>query len=713
MSASLSAPPGMQAPWPTLREEIGLLEGPRQPDGQPGWTLHDPVRNRFFAINWAGFEILKRWSYADPDTIAGSVSAATTLRLEAEDVSGFVEFLTRNDLLQPPLGNSAKRFAERLDKMQGTPLKWLIHHYLFFRVPLWNPDAWLQRYLPIARLLATPLFAALTLCALVFGLWQVVLQWDGFVTSFVNTFTWSGLVSYGVALVVVKWLHELGHAFTARHLGCRVPAMGVAFLVMFPMAYTDTNETWRLKSHRQRLRVACAGILTELGIAAWAVLAWAMLPEGDLRSVAFVLATVSLLATLAINASPFLRFDGYFILSDLIDMPNLHERSFALARWHLRERLFDLREPKPEVFAPRRERALIVFAWMTWLYRLVVFIGIALLIYGLFFKLLGVVLFIVELAWFIAMPVRREVLEWKQRWPVIKRRRRSLLTALLLVLLVGVLLVPWPTRVGTSGVLKPATVLPLHAPGAAYVVGPARPADGSRVGAGELIFELAAPELDLRQRLALSRIERLRRDLASAGFDERSRLTMRSLRDELATTEAELVAIETELAAYTLRASFDGVLRDVPPELGPGQWVSAREQLGVLVAPGGQVVETYLDEAAVARVAVGDRAMFLADGRGSGAVRLTVRRVDADATRVLQSGLLTAQAGGHVLARERRDELVPERAIYRVVLAPDPGQSLDDRQVLRGDVVIHGRWESPVMPYLRNAMAVLVREFGF
>src|SRR5690606_28730458 len=106
--------------------------------------------------------------------------------------------------------------------------------------------------------------------------------------------------------------------------------------------------------------------------------------------------------TLLINVSPFMRFDGYFILMDWLGFANLHGRSFALARWHLRKVLLGWRDPVPEAFAPRQQLSLILFAWATWLYRLVLFLGIAVLVYQFFIKLVGIFLFLVEIAWFVA-----------------------------------------------------------------------------------------------------------------------------------------------------------------------------------------------------------------------------------------------------------------------------------------------------------------------
>ena len=101
--------------------------------------------------------------------------------------------------------------------------------------------------------------------------------------------------------------------------------------MLWPVAYTDTNEVWKLTRRDQRLKVAAAGIATELTIAVWAMLAWVWLPDG-LRAMAFLLATTTWVSTVLINASPFMRFDGYFLLSDFLQMPNLHARAFALAR---------------------------------------------------------------------------------------------------------------------------------------------------------------------------------------------------------------------------------------------------------------------------------------------------------------------------------------------------------------------------------------------
>ena len=698
---------------PGLRQELDLLPGPTLPDGQPSWTLHDPVRNQFFRIDWPTLEILQRWDMDDPQQIAREVNAHTTLSLDAQDVQQVAQFLVQHQLVQVTAGGGASQMAQQLARLQGSPLKWLLHHYLFFRVPLIKPDAWLGRWLPVARWFASPTFAWMTGLALLVGLAQVARRWDVFAASLVDTFNLEGLLAYGVALFVVKLLHELGHAFTAKHYGCRVPAMGVAFLVMWPVAYTDTNETWRLTNRFERLRVASAGIATELVIAVWATLAWAILPEGSAQSAAFVLATTSWVATLAINASPFMRFDGYFILMDALDMPNLHGRSFALARWKLREWLFGLDEPEPEHFEPRTRLALLAFAWCTWLYRLVLFLGIALLVYHFFFKALGVLLFAVEILWFIWFPIRSELQAWRERWPLIRQRSRTRRSAWLFVLLMALFILPWPGRISASAVLRPQETWPVFAPSGARV--DALPhAHGARVQAGQALLQLYVPDLASRERMLQARLEQQRWQAATAGFDEDMRKRWQATEQVAQTTAAELQGLQAEQHLYVPSAPYDGRFLLADPDLRTGQWVGKKEQLALLLREGSSWrVETWLDEDDIARVHVGQKAFFTLDSASTGGLWLRVSAIDRDAARVLPRRELAATLGGHILTREKNGQHVPERAVYRVALDVQDMSPELQHMSWRGKLTVHADWSSPAARYMRQLVAVLVRELGF
>ncbi|HSW20914.1 MAG TPA: HlyD family efflux transporter periplasmic adaptor subunit [Ramlibacter sp.] len=695
---------------PALREELDLLPGPHLADGQPSWTLHDPVRNLFFQIDWASFAILSRWPLGEAPRIAAAVNAETTLQLEAADVERLAAFLQDNQLVQAPAG-AAPRCAELLRRKRGSKAQWLLHNYLFLRVPLVRPDAWLARWAPRLGLLFSRGFLQLTVLAGVLGLWSVYRQWDHFSATLVDMLSWNGLLAYGLTLVSVKVLHELGHAFTAKRFGCRVPTMGVALLVLWPVAYTDTNEVWKLTRRQQRLQVAAAGIATELAIAAWAGLAWAWLPEGGLKTAAFLLSTTTWVSTVLVNASPFMRFDGYFLLSDALQLPNLHTRSFALARWDLRQRLFGLGAPPPEHLPRLRQAALILFAYATWLYRLVLFLGIAFLVYHFFVKAVGILLFAVELGLFVLFPIWTEMKIWRKRWPAIRNSRRARATGLGLVLLALVCLVPWPTRVSTSALLQPQEALVLYAPQHARIVALPQP-DGSRVAVGATLLVMQSPDLAVRTAQAGARRERLSWQSATAGFDAEQRKQWQVLNEQFATAKAEAQTITADAVRYAPVAPYAGVLRDLDPDLRVGDWVSQGEVLARLVREGPQQVVTYVDDADVHRIAPGDRALFVSDGRDGPLLHLEVVRIDRDASRVLNEAELASTAGGHVLAREKNGLLYPERAIYRVLLKVD-GDGAAPQHAWRGQVAIAGAWEAPGLRFLRFAASVLMRESGF
>lgn len=696
---------------PPLREELALLPGPVLGDGQPSHTLHDPVRNQYFQVGWPAFEILCRWHLGDPDAIAEAITRDTTLHLDARDVEDVIGFLKENQLLQPPYG-SAKEYSARLKVQRGSIGKWLLHNYLFFRVPIWHPDRWLTHWAGRFDFLYTKAFVYLTLSALVLGLTQIYRHWESFSATLVDTLTWPGMVSYGLALAAVKILHEFGHAVTAKRFGCRVPTMGVAFLVLWPVAYTDTNEVWKLTDKHRRLHVAAAGVAVELLIAIWATMAWGLMPDGGAKAIAFLLATTTWVSTIAVNASPFLRFDGYFLLSDWLCMPNLHARAFALARWDLRERLFALGEPTPEEGARQRILGLIIFAYITWLYRLTVFLGIATLVYTFFIKAVGILLFIVEIGWFVLLPLARELDAWRHRWSSIRNSRRARRSGLFGLAALIMFFLPWPSRIEATGLLRPADQFVIYAPLHARVASMPTPT-GGHVKEGELLLQFAAPDLESRESILLARWERLRWQASAGVFDSEQRAQWQLSQEQLATAEAELSSIQADAARYAPRAPFNGVLRDVDPDMRLGTWLSAQEPVARLVAEKGQVAIAYLDENEVGRVAVGDPATFFADGMDGPVLPLEIIGIDKDSNRTLPEAELSSLYGGGILVREKKGLLYPEHSIYRVTLRARNSDDEAATHSWRGKIVISGNSASPGLRYLRSGIALLWREAGF
>jgi putative peptide zinc metalloprotease protein len=696
---------------PALRDDLLVYVGPSNSAGEPSWTIHDIARNRFFRVDWLTFEIVGRWSFGDPDAIAENVNTHTTLHATTDDVRDVSKFLIDNELIRASFAGSAAFFADRRRQRKRTWSQWLLHNYLFIRIPLVKPDAFLERLLPYVAFLGSALFLKITLAVLLFGLWQMFRQSDLLAASFVDMLNPAGFASYMVAIVGVKILHELGHGFVSRHYNCRVPTMGVALLVLWPVAYTDTTETWKLDDKYKRLRVACAGVITELTIAAWASAAWALLPDGAARDLMFLLATTTWISALLVNFNPLMRFDGYFILSDWLDIPNLHDRAFALARWHSRRLVLGVAEKPPEVLPARTRRVLIALAWVTWLYRLVLYLGIALLVYHFFIKLVGILLFAVEMWWFILKPVTRELSTWWERraeWRGSRRVRRNTLIASALVAL---LFAPLPTRVRATAILSPEQLTRIYAPEGGRLA--VRPASGASVTAGQTVAVIESSNVDRQRDLLEAKIDALQRQVAAAAFDAQMRPQLLVLQSELAAAEASLDSVSRQASRLELRAPFAGRIVDVDPELSAGDWLGKGTELAVVAGSGSWRAVAYLSETEARRVSSGDPAMFFPGRQAGTAIGLVVEAVDADSTRTLPDARFASSAGGDVSTRKVGDRLVPDSAVYRVTMRAAKVPPTIAAQSWRGQVVIRGDWSSTGARYLEAALAVVVREAGF
>lgn len=675
--------------------------------------LHDPAGNRFFQIGWPAFEMLSRWPLDDPEAIVASVNAETTLRLTMDDFESLVRMLHHQHLLVAASPADTGRLAHAAAAHKLSHAMWLLKHYLMIRVPLWRPMPFLRRFARYADIAYRPAFWIVVGLMAATGLVLVSRRWDEFIHTFHGYADLRGLIAIGAAIGCAKVLHEFGHAFTAHRYGCRVPTMGIALLVMVPVLYTDTTEAWKVPGRAERLRIGAAGMLTELALAALATLAWSVLPDGPLRAGAFLLATTTWIGTLTINASPFMRFDGYFLLSDWLDMPNLHDRAFAFGRWWMRERLFGFGDPQPEPCAPKRRRFLIAFSFATWLYRLVVFFSIALVVYHAFFKALGLMLFFVEFGWFIVRPIGREIAACWHRRADLRWRRETRRTAIVGALLLGFLVLPWHGGVGAPAVLGPLRAQGLYAPEAAYVTGDETIArDGQRVHMGDVLAVLASPDLTHRLQAAQTDEALLNWQVEQQPFDDRLLEQGVALRRRWDAARETVAGLKAQVAQLTLRAPFDGVVQ-TDDALAPGTWLPRGEHVFDVVGPVGVKGEAFVGEDDAARVAAGDSVDFVASLPELGAVHCRVEAVDRVNVATLDAPSLASVYGGPLPVQQQpgTHQLVPLAALYRVRIGECPARTAWPREI-DGTATIGGARQSFAWRALKNLASVLRREGG-
>lgn len=693
---------------PSLREELQLLPAAANNDGSPAWMILDPVVNRFYRIGWLDFELLLRWGQGQASHIVNEVNRETTLHVDEHDIDGLMRFLQQHNLFQANSTAQVNALQQQAQEQKKNISQWLLQHYLFFRIPLVRPQQLLQKTFPYVAWLYSKTTAWGLFFLAVLGLYLVSRQWDNFTATLINQLGFESLFGFAIALIIAKSLHELAHAFTATRYGIRVAHMGVAMVVMFPMLYTDTSESWKLSRWQQRMAIACAGMVAELGLAVIATLGWCLIPDGAMRDAMFYLATTSWVLTLLINVSPFLRFDGYFILADMLDMPNLHERAGVTAKVWLRRLLLDIQDDWPVTEDASWRPWLIVFAVVTWVYRLFVYIGIALLVYFFFFKLAGVVLFIIELFVFIGRPVWSELMIWRQRrneMSVTKKKQWLIFFVGLLLFL----LIPWHTSISSVGWLHSAQQQVIFSP----IAGKLQQLPAvDEVKQGQTLFVLNSPDLSLSESKARSMAEHTWRELNGlVGIvdGEQQRHSLMSRYDQYV---AEANFYQQQQQRLELKASFSGRLYDVDPYLAQGVWVKSRQPLAMLADDKSWVVEAYLPETDVGRVTIGANVRVRLREKNPYFIRGVVDSIDISPLASLPHSMLDASSGGPIAtAVHGKDKLQPRDVLFRVRIdLAEPPRSM---RMGLADVVVQGEMRAWLPEQLKRLASVLIRESGF
>lgn len=696
---------------PSLREDLQLTAGAPTADGSPTWVLVDPVRAKYFQIGWTAYQILSRWHGRSAEAVVSQIQAETTCRVTRKDLEDFLRFLYGNHLVRDPPQGGYQSYVAQAQAAESQWLMWLVHHYLFFKIPLVRPDRFLRATLPYVEWIFAKSTARFIGLIGLTGVYLISRQWDTFMATMLHLFTPRGFALYALCLVVVKVFHELGHAYTATRYGCRISTMGIALVLMVPMLYSDTSDAWKLTSRRQRAAIGAAGMVVECSLAALAVFVWCFLDGGVARSLAFIVATTSLALGLAVNLNPFMRFDGYYVLSDLLGVPNLHDRAFAFGQWQLRRLLFGLETPIPEPVSAGRRRFLIGFAWTTWAYRFLLFLGIAFIVYHFFFKLLGLILFALEIGWFILLPITRELKAWWTLRGVIREKRRAWVSAGVLVSVTIAFFVPWSNRINLPAMLESTPYAMIYTPVPGRIVDLALK-EGSEVQRGEMLVTLESPTLEKDVALTRKRIEverlRDRRQFLDQQELTKHQVNLEALKARL----SQLEGLLQQQRNLSLTAPIAGRVTDCAEALRIGRWINKELPLAYVIDPTGEELHALALETDVGYLRPGQSARFIPEGSERPSLKAQVVEIRDIDESVLTVPYLASLYGGEVPIREDAGrKLRPDTSVYRVTLhlVQQPPRW---NQAVRGTVLLEGPRISIAQRAWEKSIRILIRESG-
>lgn len=691
-------------PLPSLAPRLRLTRAPDE-RGEPAYTLHDPVANSYFRIDWVAFECLSRMtSCRSAAALRDMVERETTLTVTMAQIADIVSFLGKNGLLSLRDQDVAGVRAEM-------PLwKKIFHRYLFFSLPLFQPQGFLERTYKYLRWAYHPLFIRAMLLFLAVMMVMTALRLDEFMNSFAGIMSAEGVLAVLIVFGSVKIVHEFAHAYTAVRYGVRVPHMGVAFMVMYPVLYTETTGSWILASRRERFHIGVAGITAELWLAALALAVWQVAPAGGMaQTLAFLVVAVSMAGSLLVNLNPLMRFDGYYMLSDATGFDNLQHRACAFARYSLRRVLFGWADTQPEDLPQRDVRFLTLFGFALLVYRFFLFMGIGILVYHVFFQPLGFMLMVLEIGWFIGLPVWNELRVWWRSRDRLMSAGRGRVSLMALVLILAVLVVPWRTTTALPAMIHASSYEVMYTPYAARIA-KMEAEDGQEVAQGDILAVLESPALDHDSAQAqrdVERLENLRR--RAQAMPEALRSDELSM-EALDTARRKLAALRDQQDRLIMRAPFSGKIRDKGAEIVEGRYVMAGEALFSVVNTGRVAVTAYATESQRETIRADDSAIFLSIQRDRRAESLRVRSAATAGTTTPAWPELVSIHGGPLAADpDEKGQAVTRRTLYEISATGDqaaPGESL------RGTLQVQGPARSILSSWIKDIVSLGRREAG-
>lgn len=657
--------------------------------GQAWVLLEDGYSHRFFRVSPQAYEFLRA---LDGQRTVDEIWQDLARRHPEgtpgqEEVVRLLSQLHLSSLLYFKEQPHADAIVERLKKQRSRELMGKLLSFMFWRFPLFGLDKWLDPILPFIRACTGRVAGLVWLAAVCWGAATAFEHWGAISNGSEGLLSLSNLPWLYLATTLVKVVHELAHAFVCKRYGGQVPTFGVMVLVLAPLPYVDASASWGLRNKWQRAYVGAAGMLAELFLAALACVVWAATSDGTVHSMAFNVMIVGSLSSLIFNGNPLLRYDAYYILSDLVEMPNLYQKAQAQWLHYGSKYLFGLRE-HPEPAQDRAERAWFTgYGALAFIYRWVITLGVLAYVADQWFGV-GVVMAITTAITMVLMPAAK-LWTWLRVASGTHRARAIVaMGAMVLGLWALLFVLPLPHALRLPGVLEARQSSPIYLQAAARLREmPVR--HGQRVKKGELLARFDSPELSLQLELVQGQIAETRAQLG---------LALSSTPSEVAPLQGRLDALtarraETQklLASLEVRAPQDGEW--VAPSLHErlDGWVDRAQPVGEVVDRSALRFAAVLPQADAAELSaelgtlapVANSELRLAGRRGEALNLASLRMVPYQRQRLMSPSLGFGGGGDVAIRPDDSSGTTAAEAFFEIQAEFAPGG-------LPTDLAMHG-----------------------
>ena len=627
--------------------------------GQAWYSLHDRLSGRVHRVSPAAYLFAVRmdgkrtvdelWQELVAELDVDAPGQETVLTLLAQ--------LHGADLLAGGVPPDSAELLTRRDRNGRQLLARNLRSPISLQIPVFDPDRMLTRLLPFVRPLLGPFGIVLWLVLVGTGVLTAVRHWPELTDNVLDRLLAAeGLLAFALCYPVIKALHELGHGLVAKRFGCEVREMGVMLLVLFPVPYVDASNSAALRSRWQRAAVAFAGIAVEMALAAAAMLVWVEAEPGLLRALAFDVMTIGGVSTLLVNGNPLLRFDGYYVLSDVLAVPNLAGRSVRYLGYLMNRYVFGVHGLPPFAASAGERAAMLAYAPLSWCYRTLTMVTVALFLAAHYF-IVGIAMAAATAVLGVAWPLLKALGRIASAPLYAGRRGRAagLTFGGLAALAALVLWVPVPVHTAAQGVVWLPESAMVRA-GADGFVTAVTVADGATVTPGAGLFTLRHDIAEARMAVTAAQVEELRAKVQAEWVTDRIAAAVSAF--ELAQDEVVLTRERDRMAHMTVIANATGVFTPARA-LGDtvGRYVKEGEVLGWVTPAGGLVARVLVPQEDMDLVSNHLRQvrLRLADGQTELASGI-VRAVPAAAENIPHPAL--ASSNGGAITADVRDTKV-------------------------------------------------------
>ena len=565
--------------------------------GEVWYLLQDPASNRVHRFSPAARSFIA--SMNGRRTVE-QLWEMTNKRLKEDapsqdDIINLLGQLHSSDLLQSDISPDASEAFERGQREAKAQSRRSYMNPLAVRIPLWDPDAFLNRINTFSKMIWSWWGALLWLIIVIPALVMIPPHWQELTNNFSDRMlALDNIFIMWLVFPVIKALHELGHGSATKAGGGEVHDMGVMLLVLMPVPYVEASAANAFKSKYSRAVVGAAGMIVELFIAAIAFYLWLILEPGLLRAVMFNVMMIAGVTTLLFNGNPLLRYDAYYILTDLIEIPNLAGRATRYWEYLFRRYVSGVRDAEAPTDKKGEKAWFLFYGPASSLYRVFVTIAIALFV-ATQFLVVGILLAMWAIVTMIGLPVFKG-LKYLFSSPALtfKRARAvSVSTAFLAGLLIFLCLIPMPFRSNAEGVIWFAdeAIVRASADGFVYELGVD---PGQRVEKGQVLLKLHDAELEAQVQLSAARVRELEALYSAEFVRDQSRASV--VREQLAAERAALERARERLEGLSVKAGADGVF--VLPEAANirGRFFAKGALLGYVVEKGQPLARVVVDQ---------------------------------------------------------------------------------------------------------------------